>query len=104
MSPHADDRQILSEIEQGLIRDDPHLASLFGTLDPRVPQKPEPESGDEDVRPRRDRRVVVAIVLAVIAILALLLTMIWTASPAPPADDTGPGPLTLSASVSTTKV
>ncbi|MFB7374158.1 DUF3040 domain-containing protein [Streptomyces sp. NPDC056222] len=102
MSPHADDRQILSEIEQGLIRDDPRLASLFGTLEQRLPQEPEPESDGEDVRPKRDRRVVVAIVLAVIAVLALLLTMIWSASPAPPADDTGPGPLTLSAPVSTT--
>ncbi|MFI8520956.1 DUF3040 domain-containing protein [Streptomyces sp. NPDC085481] len=93
MSYSSDDQRILGEIERGLTRDDPALATLIDTLNEQFPHAADVPS---DARaPRRNPRVVTAVVLAVIALLALILTAMLGSRSAPPAGVDG-GPAALS--------
>ncbi|GEB58123.1 MULTISPECIES: DUF3040 domain-containing protein [Streptomyces] len=88
MSYSTDDQRILGEIERGLTRDDPALATLIDALNQQFPETPERPKAARSAR--RSPRVVAAVVLSVIALLALVLTAVLGATPTPPAEEDGP--------------
>ncbi|HZF88845.1 DUF3040 domain-containing protein [Streptomyces sp.] len=93
MSYSTDDQRILSEIERGLTRDDPALATFIDLLNEQFPHAA--DSSSDARASRRNPRVVTAVVLTVIALLALMLTAMLGSRSAPPAGVDG-GPAALS--------
>ncbi|MFF9013005.1 DUF3040 domain-containing protein [Streptomyces sp. NPDC014870] len=99
MSYSTDDQRILGEIERGLTRDDPALATLIDSLNGQFPQAPDAHASTQAAR--RNPRVVTAVVLTAIAVLGLILTAILSSRSAPPVEgDGGPAALPPLASVS----
>ncbi|MCX5232433.1 DUF3040 domain-containing protein [Streptomyces sp. NPDC006553] len=94
MSHSTDDHRILGEIERGLTRDDPALASLIESLNAQLPRAA--KSPGHASAPRPSRRTVAVAVLAVIALLALILTVMLSGRSTPP-EGTDGGPAALSA-------
>ncbi|MFI8515830.1 DUF3040 domain-containing protein [Streptomyces sp. NPDC085460] len=87
MSHPGDDQRMLTEIERGLTRDDPDLATLMATLNQRFPEKPEAARHARSWK--HDPRLVVVVVLTVIAVVALVVTAALGTSPGPPAGEDG---------------